>query len=87
MDPTHGRPAVPCGRMDGAMSKLPLHPGHPERICWGCARYCSATDMACGNGTERGQHPIEIFGPDWIDHELDAETADAPVALRPVGER
>ncbi|WP_163120715.1 DUF3079 domain-containing protein, partial [Acinetobacter pittii] len=22
--------------------KFPLHPSHPERICWGCDRYCSA---------------------------------------------
>ncbi|PQK68826.1 hypothetical protein CG428_23325, partial [Pantoea ananatis] len=21
--------------------KFPLHPSHPERICWGCDRYCS----------------------------------------------
>ncbi|MGN6661313.1 MAG: DUF3079 domain-containing protein, partial [Achromobacter mucicolens] len=20
--------------------KFPLHPKHPERICWGCDRYC-----------------------------------------------
>ena len=68
-------------------NKLPLHPGHPERICWGCAKYCSAADMACGNGTERGQHPIEIFGPDWTEYGLDAEVADAPEAVRPAGER
>jgi hypothetical protein len=52
--------------------KLPLHPKHPERICWGCDKYCAADDMRCGNGTERGQHPIEIFGEDWLDHGLDA---------------
>ncbi len=48
-----------------------LHPGHPERICWGCARYCPADDMGCGNGSERAQHPIEIFGDDWLEHGLD----------------
>ncbi|WP_251278732.1 DUF3079 domain-containing protein, partial [Enterobacter hormaechei] len=21
---------------------IPLHPKHPERICWGCDRYCAA---------------------------------------------
>jgi hypothetical protein len=55
--------------------KLPLNPGHPERICWGCDKYCPADDMACGNGTDRAQHPIEIFGPGW--HELELG-ADAP---------
>jgi hypothetical protein len=52
---------------------LPLHPGHPERICWGCSKYCPADDLVCGNGTERAQHPSEIFGPDWTEHGLDAE--------------
>ncbi len=45
--------------------KLPLRPGHPERVCWGCDKFCAADDMACGNGTDRAQHPVEIFGPDW----------------------
>lgn len=40
-------------------------PVHPERICWGCDRYCPANDLACGNGTIRTQHPIELFGEDW----------------------
>ena len=65
--------------------KLPLHPGHPERICWGCAKYCPADDMACGNGTDRGQHPIEIFGDDWLETGLDGtvpEVADHPAKPR-----
>ncbi|MBN0756707.1 DUF3079 domain-containing protein, partial [Pseudomonas aeruginosa] len=33
--------------------KFPLHPSHPERICWGCDRYCSAESMGCGNGASR----------------------------------
>lgn len=45
--------------------KLPLHPAHPERICWGCDKYCAADDLRCGNGTDRTQHPAEIFGDDW----------------------
>ncbi|HLV22437.1 MAG TPA: DUF3079 domain-containing protein [Polyangiaceae bacterium] len=49
------------------MSRLPLHPKHPERVCWGCDRYCPAGDMACGNGSERTQHPIELFGDDWVE--------------------
>ena len=42
-----------------------LHPRHPEKICWGCDRYCSVDDMACGNGKERSPHPSELFGDDW----------------------
>jgi hypothetical protein len=47
------------------MRKIPLRPGHPERICWGCEHLCPADDMRCGNGTERAQHPIELWGEDW----------------------
>lgn len=45
--------------------KFPLQPSNPERVCWGCDRYCSATDLECGNGSSRTQHPIELFGADW----------------------
>lgn len=45
--------------------KFPIRPGHPERICWGCDRFCPADDMRCGNGTDRAQHPIELWGEDW----------------------
>ncbi|AXE32625.1 hypothetical protein DK842_07985 [Chromobacterium phragmitis] len=51
--------------------KFPIHPRYPERICWGCDKYCPAKDMACGNGSSRTQHPLEIFGEDW--HEPGAE--------------
>ncbi len=37
--------------------KFPLHPSHPERICWGCDRYCPANSLACGNGADRTMHP------------------------------
>ena len=30
--------------------KFPLHPKHPERICWGCDKYCSIDALGCGNG-------------------------------------
>ena len=51
-----------------AMSKrFPLHPPHPERNCWGCDRYCKASDMLCGNGSNRTQHPLETLGPDWAE--------------------
>jgi hypothetical protein len=45
--------------------KFPLDPPHPERTCWWCDRYCTADGMVCGNGTERTQHPAELFGPGW----------------------
>lgn len=47
--------------------KLALNPKHPERICWGCDKYCPADDLACGNGTIRTQHPAELFGEDWLE--------------------
>lgn len=45
--------------------RFPIHPAHPERNCWGCERYCAADAMLCGNGSERAQHPVELFGDDW----------------------
>ncbi|MCG6504153.1 DUF3079 domain-containing protein [Kingella pumchi] len=45
--------------------KFPIHPKNPERICWGCEKYCTAADLQCGNGCERIQHPIETDGPEW----------------------
>lgn len=48
------------------MSKpFPVNPPHPERNCWGCDRYCKASNMLCGNGSDRTQHPIESWGPGW----------------------
>lgn len=44
------------------MSDSLLHPKHPERICWGCDRYCPANDLACRE--DRVLHPIEPFGYD-----------------------
>jgi hypothetical protein len=55
---------------------FPLHPSHPERVCWGCDRYCcAAQSMQCGNGSVRTPHPAELFGDDW------AAWASAPAAL------
>lgn len=48
-----------------ATKRFPIHPAHPERTCWGCDRYCPSHDMACGNGSDRTQHPVELFGEDW----------------------
>lgn len=45
--------------------KFPLNPPHPERICWGCDRYCPADSLACGNGADRTMHPAEMLGDDW----------------------
>ena len=66
------------------MTKLPIHPAHPERICWGCDKFCPADDMCCGNGTIRAPHPVELFGPDWAEElaaQEKAESADALVAI------
>lgn len=66
------------------MARIPLHPRNPERICWGCDKYCPADELACGNGTIRTQHPVELFGADWLEwidarDEHDAASDDAPV--------
>lgn len=59
------------------MAKIfPILPKHPERICWGCDLYCPAGDMACGNGSDRTQHPSELFGADWAELES-PNTGDA----------
>lgn len=65
--------------------KFPLNPKHPERLCWGCDKYCPADALACGNGSERTQHPAELFGEDWHEWggeaaEPGAEPADQPAA-------
>jgi hypothetical protein len=59
------------------MSRLPLHPKNPERICWGCDRYCSADDLGCANGSIRTPHPVELFGGDWLEFESRASVARA----------
>ena len=46
---------------------------HPERVCWGCDLYCPASDMRCGNGSDRTPHPAELFGDDWDQWGLEAE--------------
>lgn len=58
--------------------KFPLHPKHPERICWGCDKYCPANALGCGNGSGRTMHPAEMLGDDWYevgDWGLDIEDA------------
>lgn len=56
---------------------FPLNPKHPERICWGCDKYCPVNSLSCGNGSDRTQHPAELLGEDWYtygDWEIDAGT-------------
>jgi len=48
--------------------KFPLHPTHPERVCWGCDKYCPVDSLGCGNGSSRTQHPAELLGEDWYLH-------------------
>jgi hypothetical protein len=51
--------------------RIPLQPVHPERVCWGCDKYCGEHDLACGNGTIRTPHPVELFGHDWVEWSRD----------------
>ena len=57
--------------------KFPDDPANPERICWGCDKYCAAGSLACGNGSDRTQHPVELFGKDWQGWGIDAAPGDA----------
>lgn len=60
------------------MAKVfPINPTHPERICWGCDKYCPVGSLACGNGSERTQHPAELWGEDWQDWGPGAPAASA----------
>ena len=68
--------------------RFPIHPAHPERICWGCDKYCPADSLACGNGSGRTPHPVEFWGDGWHDwappeadgqvHTEEAADADDP---------
>lgn len=59
------RPERRSVRQPAMAKKFPLHPKHPERICWGCDRYCPTDSLACGNGSGRTMHPAELLGEDW----------------------
>ena len=59
------------------MKEALIHPKHPERICWGCERYCPANDLSCRE--ERLAHPVEFYGYDW----LSVEEAGTPAVLEP----
>jgi hypothetical protein len=64
--------------------KFPANPPHPERNCWGCDRYCAADALICGNGSERTQHPSEMFGEDWLDWDTTASSQTQVVDKRRV---
>lgn len=69
--------------MTSKKKKFPTHPKHPERNCWGCDQYCSADSLRCGNGSERTQHPVELWGEDWLEWgafpESEEKKPDPPV--------
>ncbi len=70
------------------VSKVPIHPKHPERICWGCDKYCPADDLRCGNGTIRAPHPVELFGDDWWEWSNQQANSKTDATLRlAAGER
>lgn len=62
------------------MPKFPIHPAHPERVCWGCDKLCPADDLRCGNGSDRAQHPVELFGEDWWEWSNEQANSDAEAA-------
>ena len=55
--------------------KFPIKPANPDRICWGCDKYCPADSLMCGNGSVATMHPSELFGEDWMEWGLDAQKA------------
>ena len=66
--------------------KFPVAPKSPHRICWGCDKYCPSDSLACGNGSERTMHPVELFGADWLEWGLGSVAptipADSPPAKK-----
>lgn len=70
-----------------AVKKFPKAPAHPERVCWGCNLYCPAKDMRCGNGSDRTQHPAELFGDDWDQWGLEADAEEKPIHIATVSPR
>jgi hypothetical protein len=67
--------------------KFPLHPAHPERICWGCDKYCPTDSLACGNGSGRTLHPAEMLGDDWYTYGDWGLDVDTPHRCRPSPDR
>jgi hypothetical protein len=68
----------------GAAKKFPLHPKAPDRTCWGCDKFCAASSMRCGNGSDRTQHPVELLGDDWYEHgDWGLDLAEGDEAVEP----
>ena len=65
--------------------KFPIHPIHPERVCWGCDKYCPVGSLACGNGSDRTQHPVETFGDDWQEWGLDSTESEVSTQSKKTG--
>ncbi|MWL91467.1 DUF3079 domain-containing protein [Cupriavidus sp. SW-Y-13] len=64
--------------------KFPIHPKHPERICWGCDKHRAGDAMGCGNGPSRAQQPAELLGDDWYEHGgWGIEVEEAPALTAP----
>lgn len=72
--PVTGRRDNGPGTNVNATKPTVLHPKNPERICWGCDKLCPADSLACGNGTIRTLHPVELFGEDWLEWISERET-------------
>ena len=68
------------------VKKFPLNPAHPERICWGCDRYCPADAMACGNGSVATPHSAELFGEDWMSWGQDHDATASPTPALPAAD-
>lgn len=64
--------------------KFPLSPKNPERICWGCDKYCPVDSMRCGNGSDRTQHPVELFGEGWSEWGIDVVEKSANLKITEV---
>jgi len=62
-----GEAAAPLMERPKELRQSVLHPRHPEKVCWGCDKYCPHDKLACGNGTIRTPHPVELFGEDWLE--------------------
>jgi hypothetical protein len=67
------------------VTRIPLTPKNPDRICWGCDKYCPADDLACANGTIRTLHPAELFGDDWHEWVSQKEKAQTTRSSRSLG--
>jgi hypothetical protein len=70
MTPPIEEPVVPVdfSKSSARAARATAHgPAHPDRVCWGCNRYCPADALGCGGGTIRTPHPSELFGEDWFE--------------------